>query len=280
MALTRDFKETIRARVERDPKFRKELLREGVEAMVAGDVATAKTILRDFINATVGFTELSEETHIPSKSLMRMLGPSGNPRADNLLQIVRLLQRARVCVFRSKPRRYKGAAPLTRGQASAPRSPDSGVLFSTAPCRLMLYSLVRVRLPDRGYATCPRTRQGIVVGMLIGRKIAKRNVIVSSLLDLAGTRDSDAVTVKQQPRHEHWMVRCQTSPITPFIASARMLRPQRLDQGPSGTKCRSSRGFKRPLCLRLLICEAAIFACALRLHPARENHRSISKTPP
>jgi DNA-binding phage protein len=92
MVLTRDFKETIRARVERDPKFRKELLREGVEAMVAGDVATAKTILRDYINATVGFTELSEETHIPSKSLMRMLGPAGNPRADNLLQIVRLLQ--------------------------------------------------------------------------------------------------------------------------------------------------------------------------------------------
>jgi hypothetical protein len=60
--------------------------------MVAGDVATAKTILRDYINATVGFTELSEETHIPSKSLMRMLGPSGNPRAGNLLQIVRFLQ--------------------------------------------------------------------------------------------------------------------------------------------------------------------------------------------
>jgi hypothetical protein len=38
MALTRDFKETIRARVERDPKFRKKLLREGVEAMVVGDV--------------------------------------------------------------------------------------------------------------------------------------------------------------------------------------------------------------------------------------------------
>ena len=80
MALTRDFKETIRARVERDPKFRKELLREGVEAMVAGDVATAKTILRDYINATADFTELSEETHIPSKSLMRMLGPSGSAK--------------------------------------------------------------------------------------------------------------------------------------------------------------------------------------------------------
>ena len=92
MALTRDFKKTIRARVERDPKFRKELLREGVEAMISGDVTTTKTILRDYINATVGFAELSEATQIPPKSLMRMLGPSGNPRADNLLAIVRLLQ--------------------------------------------------------------------------------------------------------------------------------------------------------------------------------------------
>ncbi len=92
MPLTRDFKETIRARVERDPKFRKELLREGIESMLAGDIATAKTILRDYINATVGFTELAEATHIPSKSLMRMLGPSGNPRADNLFEVVSFLQ--------------------------------------------------------------------------------------------------------------------------------------------------------------------------------------------
>ena len=93
MPLTRDFKETIRARAERDPKFRKELLREGVEAMLAGDVGMAKTILRDYINATVGFSHLAEATHIPSKSLMRMLGPAGNPRADNLFEIVSFLQR-------------------------------------------------------------------------------------------------------------------------------------------------------------------------------------------
>jgi DNA-binding phage protein len=93
MPLTRDFKETIRARVERDPKFRKALLREGVETMLTGDVATAKTILRDYVNATVGFTHLAEATHIPSKSLMRMLGPTGNPRAANLFEIVSFLQR-------------------------------------------------------------------------------------------------------------------------------------------------------------------------------------------
>lgn len=93
MALTRDFKDTIRARVSRDPKFRKELLREGIESMIGGDMDTAKTILRDYINATVGFTELAAKTHIPSKSLMRMLGPSGNPRAENLFEVVTFLQR-------------------------------------------------------------------------------------------------------------------------------------------------------------------------------------------
>ena len=102
MALTRDFKGTIRARAARDPKLRKELLREGVESLLTGDIATAKTILRDYINATVGFAELAEATHIPSKSLMRMLGPSGNPRADNLFVVVSFLQRHEGVRFRLK----------------------------------------------------------------------------------------------------------------------------------------------------------------------------------
>jgi DNA-binding phage protein len=104
MALTRDFKETIRARVARDAKFRKELLREGIECMLAGDIATAKTILRDYINATVGFTELAEATRIPSKSLMRMLGPTGNPRADNLFDVVSFLQQREGVRFHLKVR--------------------------------------------------------------------------------------------------------------------------------------------------------------------------------
>ncbi len=93
MALTRDFKETIKARVERDPAYRRELLREGIESMLAGDVETGKTILRDFINATVGFPKLASATHHSAKSLMRMLGPRGNPQARNLFEVVAYLQR-------------------------------------------------------------------------------------------------------------------------------------------------------------------------------------------
>ena len=93
MPLTRNFKETIQSRVKRDTAFRKELLRESVECFVLGDVETGKAVLRDYINATIGFAELAETTHHSAKSLMRMLSPSGNPRARNLFEIVEYLQR-------------------------------------------------------------------------------------------------------------------------------------------------------------------------------------------
>jgi putative addiction module killer protein len=94
MPLTREFKETVQARIKADRKYRKELLREGVECLLAGDLDTGKAILRDYINATIGFEELSRRTKRPAKSLMRMLGPSGNPQARNLFEVIGHLQRA------------------------------------------------------------------------------------------------------------------------------------------------------------------------------------------
>ena len=93
MALTRDFKQTVRARAERDTAFREALLTEAVEQLLSGDLETGKTVLRDYINATVGFEKLARATGIPSKSLMRMLSPKGNPRASNLLAVIGELQR-------------------------------------------------------------------------------------------------------------------------------------------------------------------------------------------
>jgi len=63
-------------------------LREGVECLLAGDLDTGKAILRDFINATIGFEKLSRLTGRPAKSLMRMLGPRGNPQARNLFEVI------------------------------------------------------------------------------------------------------------------------------------------------------------------------------------------------
>ncbi len=93
MALTRSFKDTVQARVQRDPAFREALLAEAVDAFLAGDIDTGKTVLRDFINATIGFEKLASATGTPPKSLMRMFSPSGNPNARNLFGVIGELQR-------------------------------------------------------------------------------------------------------------------------------------------------------------------------------------------
>ncbi len=94
MPLTIDFREMVQARIARDPAFREGLLREGVQCLLDGDFDTGKAILRDYINATVGFEKLGQLTGKPSKSLMRMLGPTGNPQARNLFDVLEQLQKA------------------------------------------------------------------------------------------------------------------------------------------------------------------------------------------
>lgn len=90
--LTRNFKDTVKARIERDPAFRRELLREGIDAFLQGDVETGKSILRNFINATIGFQRLAQVTQTQPKSLMRMFSDTGNPRAGNLFSVISHLQ--------------------------------------------------------------------------------------------------------------------------------------------------------------------------------------------
>ena len=91
MALTREFRETVRERARRDPAFRIGLLTEAAECVVNGEVDTAKTLLRDYINATIGFKELGRITDKKPESLMRMLSTKGNPRADNLAIVMQSL---------------------------------------------------------------------------------------------------------------------------------------------------------------------------------------------
>lgn len=93
MPLTRSFKETVQARVRREPAFREALLHEGVEALLAGDLGTGKAVLRDYINATIGFEALGAATGTPSKSLIRMFGPRGNPQAKSLFTVLGQLQK-------------------------------------------------------------------------------------------------------------------------------------------------------------------------------------------
>jgi hypothetical protein len=93
MALTKSFNETVKAQLERDEEFRRALLREAVGAMLAGDLETGKSVLRKYINGTVGFVKLGAALEKSPKALMRMFSPTGNPQAKNLFEIVAYLQK-------------------------------------------------------------------------------------------------------------------------------------------------------------------------------------------
>ena len=105
MALTRDFKETVRARAQNDPSFRLALIAEAVEALLDGDLGSGRSILSNYINATIGYQTLAERTGRSAKSLMRMLGPDGNPTATNLFGIISTIKEQEHIEFDIRVRR-------------------------------------------------------------------------------------------------------------------------------------------------------------------------------
>ena len=92
MALSHDFRQTVVERVERDPAFAKALLDEAATLFLNGEPDAARLILRDLVNATVGFETLARLTDRPSKSLHRMLSSNGNPSMDILASIFAALR--------------------------------------------------------------------------------------------------------------------------------------------------------------------------------------------
>ena len=92
MPLSRDFHETVVERVRVDPEFRDAMIEGAIQYFLDGEVAEARILLRDCINATIGFAGLSAATGTPAKSLMRMVGPNGNPTADHFAAILRAVQ--------------------------------------------------------------------------------------------------------------------------------------------------------------------------------------------
>lgn len=111
MPLTRDFRGTVKARADRDTTFRAGLYQEAVEAMMNGDLGTAKILLRAVSNATIGFGGLAGHVGMPEKSLMRMFGSAENPRADKLIAVVTAMWKA--CQLSMTV----GTAPLCRRAA-------------------------------------------------------------------------------------------------------------------------------------------------------------------
>lgn len=94
VALTRDFKQTVVARAKNDPAFAQALLDEALTLFLNGEPDTAKLVLRELVNATVGFEALAADVHKPSKSLHRMLSASGNPTMESLSGIFVAIKKA------------------------------------------------------------------------------------------------------------------------------------------------------------------------------------------
>ncbi|MGB5281279.1 MAG: hypothetical protein WBN37_08200, partial [Arenicellales bacterium] len=90
--ITRDYKDTINERVSREPAFTAALLDEAITLFLNGEPEVARLVLRDLVNATVGFEQLALEVEKPSKSLHRMLSARGNPTMDNLTKIIGILR--------------------------------------------------------------------------------------------------------------------------------------------------------------------------------------------
>lgn len=92
MALTRSFKHTVQKRALNDPEFRIGLLTEAATCLLNDEVGVAKSLLRDYVNATLGFEALGQITGKTPKSLMRMLSEKGNPSLDNIAKVITSLR--------------------------------------------------------------------------------------------------------------------------------------------------------------------------------------------
>lgn len=92
MVLTKNSKNTVIQRVQDDSSFAQALLAEAATLFLNGEPETARLVLRDLVNATIGFEQLAVLTEKPSKSLHRMLSPTGNSSMDNLAAIFRAVR--------------------------------------------------------------------------------------------------------------------------------------------------------------------------------------------
>lgn len=149
MPLTRDFRTTVKERADKDPDFRAALLQEAIQSIADGDLPTARALIRDVINATCGFKALSAKLGVGEKSLMRMYGPKGNPRADNLLATLAHLQSAAKLIFRVLPVRKEFTVP---DRAPAPRSRSTNKVGVPLTAKARVPATALRNAGDRGFS--------------------------------------------------------------------------------------------------------------------------------
>ena len=85
-------REQVKWRIRTDEAFSDALFSEAIQVLLADDIATAKSVLYDYIEATIGFAELSVQSSMAEQTLRHMFGPAGDPRAGELFRVLSLLQ--------------------------------------------------------------------------------------------------------------------------------------------------------------------------------------------
>ena len=93
MPITRHFRATVWTCAQKDSRYRAAMLTEAINQLLTGNLGAGKAMLRDYVNATLTFEGLAKETGKPSKSLQRMLGARGNPTAESLFGVIKVLQK-------------------------------------------------------------------------------------------------------------------------------------------------------------------------------------------
>ena len=92
MALTREYRQTVLSRLQRDPKFARALYAEAINALLEGETAVGLSALRDLVHASITFKKLARQTGFGEKALHRMLSTRGNPTTRSLVTIVQAIQ--------------------------------------------------------------------------------------------------------------------------------------------------------------------------------------------
>jgi len=84
----------MKAMVDRNPEMATEMLEDALNALLSGNLEEGRLLLRQYINATIGFKELAQRTGKQDKNLMRSLSEAGNPTAANLFEIIQACVKA------------------------------------------------------------------------------------------------------------------------------------------------------------------------------------------
>ena len=92
MGQLRPVSETILKRAKEDPDFRAALLAEAIELLAENDVQTAKSIIRNYVLASIGFEALAKQIDKKPESIKRMLSEKGNPTLKNMAALLSSLK--------------------------------------------------------------------------------------------------------------------------------------------------------------------------------------------